>query len=138
MNLNQNLTGIWKANLEKSKLLGPAPQAVTAKIRHSDADLAVAMVITMPDRTEHRLIFGGPTTGEEVLNTVNGQLWRSQIRWIGTELLIESWVDLGQRKCHFRDFWFLSDNGQSLTMEHRDDDLGGQVTLLEKTSQQSI
>lgn len=138
MKSSPNLTGLWKANLEKSKLLGPSPKTITAKIRHSKGDLAVAMVITMPDSTEYKLMFGGPTTGEEVLNTVNGQPWRSQIRWIGAELLIESWVDLVQRKYHFRDFWFLSNDGQSLTMEHRDDDLRGQVTLLEKMSQPSI
>ena len=133
MNASQNLTGLWKANLEKSKLLGPAPKAVTAKIRHEDSDLAVAMLITMPDGAEHRIKFNVPTNGAEAFNFVNGQQWKSRMQWIGEELMIESWVELGERKLHFRDFWFLSDNGQSLTMEHRDDDLRGQITFLDRS-----
>ena len=130
--MSQNLTGIWKANLEKSKLLGPAPKSIAAKIRHKDPDLLVAMVITMPDGLEHRIEFKGPTKGAEVLNLVGGQQWRSRMQWVGDELMIESWVELGERKLHFRDFWFLSKDGQSLTMEHRDDDLAGQITFLDR------
>ena len=130
--MNQNLSGVWEANLEKSKLLGPAPKSISANIHHSDPDLAINMTIAMRDGTEHYLVFKGPTTGTEVVNVVNGQQWRSRMQWIGIELLIESWVDLPGRKCHFRDFWFLSNDGQSLTMEHRDDDLNGQITILER------
>jgi hypothetical protein len=130
--MTQNLSGLWKANLDKSKLLGPAPKSITAKIDHSDPDFSVVMTITMPDGTEHTLVFKGPTTGAQVVNVVNDREWKSQMHWIGTELLIESRVDFGDRKCHFRDFWSVSDDGQSLTMEHRDDDLQGQITVLEK------
>jgi hypothetical protein len=38
----------------------------------------------------------------------------------------------GGREAHFRDFWSLSSDGQTLIMEHRDDDLAGQITFLEK------
>lgn len=133
MNASQNLTGLWKANLEKSKLLGPTPKAIAAKIRHDDPDLLVAMLITLADGAEHRIEFKGPTNGAEVFNLVSGQQWKSRMQWIGEELLIESWVELAERKLHFRDFWFLSDNGKSLTMEHRDDDLRGQITFLERS-----
>jgi hypothetical protein len=132
--MTQNLSGLWKANLEKSNIIGPAPKSITAKIDHSDPDLSVAMTITMPDGAEHNLVFKGPTTGAEVFNVVNGREWQSQMHWIGTELLIESWVDFGSRKCHFRDFWSVSDDGHSLTMEHRNDDLEGQITVLENVS----
>ncbi len=133
MNASQNLTGLWRANLEKSKLLGPAPKAIAAKIRHEDSDLLVAMLMTMPDGAEHRIEFKGPTNGLEVFNLVNGQQWKSRMQWVGEELLIESWVESPQRKLHFRDFWFLSENGQSLIMEHRDDDLRGQITFFERS-----
>jgi hypothetical protein len=36
------------------------------------------------------------------------------------------------RKYHFRDFWSLSDDGKVLKMVHRDDDLSGQITVLNK------
>ena len=132
--MTQNLSGLWKANLEKSKLLGPTPKSMAAKIDYLDSDLSVEMKIAMPDESQHNLVFKGPTTGAEVFNIVNGQKWQSRMRWIGTELLIESWVDVGDRKYHFRDFWFLSNDGQLLTMEHRNDDLQGQITVLEKVS----
>jgi hypothetical protein len=130
--MNPNLSGVWKANLAKSKLLGSNPKSIAVKIDHLDPDLSVEMTITMPDGSAHNLAFKGPTNGTKVCNTVNGREWQSQMSWIGEELLIESWVDMGERKCHFRDFWFLSNNGQSLTMEHRNDDLQGQITLLDK------
>jgi hypothetical protein len=46
--------------------------------------------------------------------------------------LIESWMNVGGRDVHFRDYWFLSSDGRTLTMEHRDDDLRGQITLFER------
>jgi hypothetical protein len=49
--------------------------------------------------------------------------------------VIESWISVGGRNCHFRDHWSLSPGGQILTMEHRDDDLAGQMTVLEKIRQ---
>jgi hypothetical protein len=33
---------------------------------------------------------------------------------------------------HFCDYWSLSPNGQTLSMEHRNDDLAGQKTVLER------
>jgi hypothetical protein len=130
--MGQNLTGIWKADLEKSKLAGPPPKSIAVKIHHEDPNLLVAMMITMPDGLEHKIEFKGPTNGAEVVNLVSGQQWRSWIQWVGDELMIESWVEVGERKLHFRDFWFLSKDGQSLTMEHRDDDLRGQITFLDR------
>jgi hypothetical protein len=41
-------------------------------------------------------------------------------------------MSLGGRELHFRDCWSLSPNGQILTMEHRDDDLAGQIAVLQR------
>lgn len=130
--MNLDFSGVWKGNLEKSKLLGPAPKAVLVKINHSDPELVVEMVIAKTDGSEDRLHFRGLTTGEEVANPVHGIEVRSCSRWVGTELLIESWMNLGGREGHFCDYWSLSSDGRTLTMEHRDDDLAGQITLLER------
>lgn len=54
------------------------------------------------------------------------------MRWVGRELLIESWVKQGERDLHFRDYWSLSSDNETLTMEHRDDDLAGQITIVER------
>ncbi|MGH9728083.1 MAG: hypothetical protein ACRD4V_05760 [Candidatus Acidiferrales bacterium] len=133
--MTPNFSGVWRANLEKTRLIGPAAKSITAKINHSPAELFVEIVFAAADGAEHRLRFRAPTTGEEAINTVNGQQWRSSIQWVGPDLLIESWVDMGERKGHFRDFWSLSKDGRSLTMEHRDDDINGQITVLEKAAE---
>lgn len=132
--MNQNLTGIWKADLAKCKLIGQAPKSISIKIRHSEPDLSVVMIINMHTSAEHFIPFSGAVTGKEFFNDVNGQQWRSRMQWVGTELLIESWVDIGERKAHFRDFWYLSNEAQTLTMEHRDDDLKGQLTILNRVA----
>jgi hypothetical protein len=130
--MNADLSGTWKANLQKSKLLGPPPKAVLVTIRHAGSELTAEMVITGEDGDENRLVFRGPTTGEEVTHTLLGVIWRSQLRWAGPELLIESWANQNGREMHFRDYWWLSGDGETLMMQHRDDDLAGQTTILEK------
>ncbi len=55
-----------------------------------------------------------------------------RIHWEGTALMIESEMKAGGRELRFRDYWFLSSDAQTLTMEHRDDDLAGQISVLEK------
>jgi hypothetical protein len=56
----------------------------------------------------------------------------SRLRRAGPELLIESWVNEKRREMHFREYWWHSGNGETLTMQHRDDDLAGETTILEK------
>jgi hypothetical protein len=57
---------------------------------------------------------------------------RGSARWEGDELIIESWIRLGTREMHFCDCWSLSSDGRTLTMEHRNDDLAGQLTILDR------
>jgi len=130
------LTGTWKANLQKSKMIGPGPKEMRMKVVHAEPKLDVEMFITTQDGEQHRVQFRASTSGEEAVNSVLGQTWRSRLRWIGQELLIESWVQYENRELRFRDFWSLSVDGQTLTMEHRDDDLAGQLTILERQPEQ--
>ena len=58
-------------------------------------------------------------------------------RWEGAELIIESWMRAGEREMHFRDCWSRSPDAQRLTMEHRDDDLAGQLTILDRANDNS-
>ena len=132
--MRPNFSGTWRANLKRSKLLGPAPKALLVKINHSEPELVVEMLITNPDDSEERLLFKGLTSGQEVVNYVNGVEMPSCSLWEGTELLIESWMKIGERQSSFRDYWSLSSDGSTLTMEHRADDLAGQITILEKTT----
>ena len=58
---------------------------------------------------------------------------RSGSQWDGQELVIESRMNARGREFYFKDHWSLSDNGRTLTMAHRDDDLAGQVSVLGKS-----
>ncbi len=134
--MSANLTGAWAANLQKSKVIGPRPKEMRMKVFHAEPMLDVEMFITTQDSEQHRVRFRASTSGEEAVNSVLGQTWRSRLRWIGRELLIESWVKHENRELRFRDFWSLSADGQTLTMEHREDDLAGQITILERQPEQ--
>jgi hypothetical protein len=130
-----NFSGTWKANLEKSKLLGSVPREMVVKIEHADPELVEEIVTTKVDGSEDRIVFRCLTTADEVTNSVHGAQLRSRSHWTQEVLVIESWISVGGRNCHFRDHWSLSRDGQILTMEHRDDDLAGQMTVLEKIRQ---
>lgn len=128
----QDFTGMWKADLAKTKLIGSYPKEIVAKIDHVEPRISVDMLFTPVEGAPHRIEFEGRTNGEQVENVVLGATWRSTIQWVGSELLIESYVSQKGRNFHFRDFWSLSDDGKVLTMIHRDDDLAGQMTVLHR------
>ena len=130
--MNINFSGVWRGNLQKSKLPGALPKALLARIDHQDPVLIMEMVITKADDVEDRLLFRVQTTGEEVENSLHGMHIRNRSTWVGAELLIESTMNMGGRESVLRDYWSLSNDGRMLTMEHRDDALAGQFTLLER------
>jgi hypothetical protein len=126
-----DFTGVWKANLEKSRFLGPPPKALTMKIEQSETELHQEIVVTRPDGNEDRMTFNCWINGDQNRNSLNGQPIRGSAGWQGEELVIESWLKVGEREMHFRDFWSLSDDRKTLFMEHKEDDLAGQRTVLE-------
>lgn len=91
------------------------------------------MLVTRTDSSEERLSFKCCTNGEPGKSLLNGKAVRGSAGWEGEQLVIESWVQLGAREMYFCDCWSLSPDGQTLRMEHRKDDLAGQLTVLEKT-----
>jgi hypothetical protein len=84
------------------------------------------------DGSEDRVIFWCLTTGDEVTNSIHGTQFRSRCRREQQALVVDSWMNLGGRERCFRDHWSLSADGQVMTMEHRDDELAGQVTVLDR------
>ncbi len=80
--MTTNFSGFWKANLERSKLLGPIPKALLVNINHAEPELIVEMLITKPDDSEDCLLFRGLTSGEKVINSVHGVEVRSRSRCI--------------------------------------------------------
>jgi len=138
--MTANFSGIWTADLSQSKFHSPGPTSLTAgpaaltvKIEHSSPTLWEEIIVGTPAGGERRSIFQC-NIGEERGNAVwDGEPVRGGARWEGEELLIELWVDAGGRELHFCDYWSLTDDGQVLIMEHRNDHLDGQRTVLRKS-----
>jgi hypothetical protein len=130
--MSVNFSGVWNADLRKSRFLGPSPLAVSAKIEQSEFELQAEIVVTKLDGSQDRAVFKCWINGEPDKNLLNGRPVRGGTRWEGEELIIESWMQLGAREMHFCDCWSLSPDRQTLIMEHRNDDLAGQITILNR------
>jgi hypothetical protein len=129
---NTNFTGVWQVNLEKSTLRGRPVKQLLVKIEHEDPKIVQRILVSYGNGSEESMMFTFETTGEEGINFLGSAAGRTKAHWEEAELVIESEVKAGERELHFRDHWFLSSDGQTLTMEHRDDDLVGQISVLEK------
>ena len=132
MPAHSDFTGTWRGDLAASRLRGPTPNEIVVSLVHADPELRVEMTIAMADTTATHLVFDACTTGEAIVNTIGGAEWVSRSRWFDRELLIESDVSQAGRRMHFCDYWSLSDDRRRLTMEHRGDDLDGQLTVLDR------
>jgi hypothetical protein len=53
-------------------------------------------------------------------------------RWEGEELVIRLRMQLPSREFNLCDYWSLSADGKTMLMEHRDDDLAGQLTVFDR------
>lgn len=127
-----NFTGIWQLNLEKSKLRGQPVKQLLVKIEHEEPRIVQKILVSYANGHEESMTFTFETTGKESTNSMGGATAQTKAHWDGTELVIESAVKAGERELRFRDHWFLSSGAQILTMEHRDDALAGQISVLEK------
>jgi hypothetical protein len=126
-----NFTGVWKLNLEKSIIRGAPPKQILMNIEHRDATVIQQIRSTDANGAQQRQTFTC-RIGVDTKNSVNGVELQSSTQWIGTELVIQSDFSARGREFYFKDYWSLSEDGRTLTMAHRDDDLAGQISILEK------
>jgi hypothetical protein len=82
------------------------------------------MTVVKANGSEQQVGFECRTDREA--NRLQGLPVGGSARWVGEELVIET-VIAGRK---FLDWWSLSSDGQTLTMEHRDDALAGQKMVL--------
>jgi hypothetical protein len=126
-----NFSGVWKLNPEKSVMRGAMPKQMLVNIEHRDPTLIQQVLSTDANGTEQRQVFIC-RIGTEMKNAIGGVEFQSSARWSGGELVIESRMNARGRDFYFKDHWSLSAGGRALTMEHRDDDLAGQIAVLDK------
>jgi len=129
-----DFSGVWQLNLEKSTFGGPAPKEILVEIQHREPNLTQTMLIVAADGREQRWAFTFDTSGSESTNATAAGEGQTRAHWDGAELVIDSILRTPGRTYHFSDHWSLSPDGQTLTMAHPDDDLAGQVAILEKAS----
>ena len=129
-----DFTGVWAANLEKSSFRGGAPRELFVKIEHREPQLTQTLLVSPAAGGEERLRFEYATNGTESVNLVRGIPCKTRAHWDGAELVIETLMKTPDREFHFKDHWSLSDDGRTLTMAHRGDDLDGQVSVLERAT----
>lgn len=128
-----NFSGIWELNPKASSLRSSAPRNLVVSIDHREPHLMEEVVFVDATGVERRQVFKCEI-GAESVNSVEGNTLRTRARWNGAELVLESWTKGPDRESHFQDHWSLSRDGQRLTMAHRNDDLAGQISVLEKCS----
>jgi len=129
--MTADLSGVWHLNLEKSKIRGSLPRRMTVRIQHHEPNIVQHVESMNADGSENSATFRF-TVGIEAINSIRGFPLRTIARWEGQELLVESWMKTANRELHFKDYWSISADGRTLTMSHRDDDLDGQISVLEK------
>ncbi|MGD0125453.1 MAG: hypothetical protein ABSF46_08850 [Terriglobia bacterium] len=132
-NARPDFSGVWELNVERSTLRGSGPRRIVMEIEHREPRLVQQIHLTNADGAEKRVSFAYET-GAETTKSVGGAPARTLARWEGDELVIESRMMTPCREVYFRDHWSLSDDGRTLTMAYRDDDLAGQISILEKGS----
>ena len=126
--IRSNFSGLWQANLGRTRISGPPPSKIMVKITHGEDVLTQEVVITRQNGEQNRQVLSYSMTDPESTTELRGVPLRTRVRWNSPEMLIESTYGGNV----FRDYWSLSDDGQILTMEHRDDAIAGQVTVLER------
>jgi len=131
--METNFSGTWLADLSQSRLLGPIPSALTAKIEQSDQSLREEILVVTANG-EHRSVLECHIGGHQENAVLDGRPVRGGARWEGNELVIELWIAPGDRELHLSDHWSLSADGQVVTMEHREDALAGQRTILRRSN----
>jgi hypothetical protein len=125
-----DFSGTWSADLSRSTFYALRPAGLQLTIHHCDPELGKEILAKKTDGSQERGSFHHRTTGESHENLLNGRLVRSVAKWIGEELVIETWMELGSREMYFCDCWSLSSDGQTLIMEHRNDALSGERVVL--------
>lgn len=108
-----SLSGVWKANPEKSKVSGPAPANMIMIIEQKDSVISGKMGSF--GQREQRSSFTYNTARPNI-NTVQGIPLRAKSSWEGNTLVVEERVG-GARPVEVHEKYTLSPDGNTLTVE---------------------
>ena len=112
---NPNLTGVWKANLEKSKLTGPPPINYLVILDQQGSKLSETIGV-FNQRGEARMTLAYNTDGKPSFNSYQGLPMQTQASWDGGTLVLESKV-ASQRPQTITEKYALASGGATLTVQ---------------------
>lgn len=108
-----NLTGVWKANIEKSKFNGPPPTEYLVIFDQQGSKLT-EQARTLGPRGEQRATFTYNTDGKPSMNSFQGLPMRTQATWSGSVLMLDAKV--AGRPASISEKYALSSDGNTLTV----------------------
>jgi hypothetical protein len=112
-----NFSGTWKVNVAKSDFGAmPAPDSRTDKIAHEDPDLKVH-VAQSGQMGEMTYDAAYTTDGKECANNVNGNVFKSTVKWDGNDLSVETKGTFSGNEFTAKDRWTLSEDGNTITIQ---------------------
>lgn len=123
-----NLTGVWKANIEKSQFNGPPPTGYLAIFDQQSSKLT-EQTATFGPRGEQRATFTYNTDGKPSMNSFRGLPMRTEASWNGGVLMLEAKV--AGRPASISEKYALSSDGNTLT-------ISSSMTSDGKTMQQTL
>lgn len=126
----QNFSGIWRLDLARSVLKIEAPRELLMKITHDGMRVRQQVLIVRAGGEDHGDFEF--TVGAESVSAIRGQRAVVRAHWEDAVLIVESLVSAPGGELKLRDHWTLTNDGATLTMTHSDDELAGQISVLER------
>jgi hypothetical protein len=117
LSAESNYSGVWKANLEASKLPGgPKPTSYLVIITQEGSKITQLIGTTDQRGGERRSTLMFDTAGPKPsMNSLRGIPMRTKPTWDGATLVLDSAV-VGQRPMKIHETWTLSADGKILTI----------------------
>ncbi len=108
-----NFTGVWKANIEKSKFNGPPPTEYLVIFDQQGSKLT-EQTGTFGPRGEQRASYTYDTDGKPSMNSFRGLPMRTQASWSDGTLVLDAKV--AGRPASINEKYALSSDGNTLTI----------------------
>ncbi|HYL76739.1 MAG TPA: photosynthetic reaction center cytochrome c subunit family protein [Bryobacteraceae bacterium] len=105
-----DITGVWRANLAKSAIPGPAPAEYLVIITRKDSALTIkTLIVRTPANTKNTATYD-PSTAQ-TSNWIRGNPTKSHATWEGSTLKIASSFTFAGALQSYQDEWTLSSDG---------------------------
>ncbi len=109
-----DFSGVWKLNLQKSKLQIPAPDSGVFRIEHKESIFHLSRTFVKSGQ-EDTWTVDFTTDGKEVVQEEKTETFRGRLSWKGSDLFLDSTISIKDRTATNVVRYHLSDDGRVLT-----------------------